>query len=471
MKQVKGLAEPSLDEPEADQAGGEQVEAEQDVEPALVADRQPAEAGEPGQRALHAPHPSQEHAMPPTKYSALTIRAPAIGTPLNRSWPAVLSIAAGAFFLVISEFLPIGMLTAIAQEFGVTQGRAGLTVTSPGLVAAVASPAIMLMAKGADRRTLLWLMTAIIIASNVVSALAPSYPVMIASRLLLGVGVGGLWTFAVPAARRFVDEAEGGKATALVAAAISLGLVIGVPSGVFIDQWFGWRAAFWMLAIFGIAVLVAQFLALRPIPVLRRLGLSDLLALFHVRKARIGLIALVLLIGGHFMAYTYFEPFLSMVSRFGRTSLFVALLVYGLAGIAGTFGAEFIMRKSPRLAFAGVAASLALTVFLMATVGNAPAPAFVLVVLWGCAFGAIPVCIQIWMYEAAPDAFEGGTALFAGIFQIALASGAFAGGLLVDAQGVRTTFIPASALAACAAIVIGIFGREGSTTTPRSSEA
>ena len=385
--------------------------------------------------------------------------------PPGGSWPAVLSIAAGTFFLVLTEFLPIGMMTPIAQGLGVSEGQAGLVVTSPGLMGAIAAPGLMLMVRGTDRRILLWLMTGLIIASNVIAALAPTLAILVAGRVLLGIGVGGLWTFAVPAARRLVPENAGGRATALVAAGISVGTVVGIPAGAIISDWLGWRAAFWMLALLGGGVLIAQVLALRPIPVLNRLGLRDLVALLHVPKARVGLIAIVLVTSGHFMAYTYLEPFLRIVPRLGQNALSWALLLYGLAGVAGTFLAERALAKGTRLAFSGAAILLALAVFATALCGSDVVAAFALIAMWGCAFGAIPVCIQIWMYQAAPAAFEGGSALFVGVFQIALAGGAFFGGLLVDARGLMTAFVTASVLAAGAAVFIAVFGRDSPTET------
>ena len=106
-------------------------------------------------------------------------------TPLA-SWSAVASVGVGAFALVTTEFLPVGLLPQIAADIGVTEGQAGLMVTIPGVLAAMAGPLTTALAGRIDRRYVLWVLLGLLVVSNLLVAFAPNLPVLLGARLLLG---------------------------------------------------------------------------------------------------------------------------------------------------------------------------------------------------------------------------------------------------------------------------------------------
>ena len=105
-------------------------------------------------------------------------------------WIAVLSLAVGAFATVTTEFLPIGVLPLVAASLGVTEGTAGLMVTMPGIVAAIAGPALIVASGRLDRRAVLLVLSALLVASNLLAAIAPDLTTMLVARLMLGLCVG-----------------------------------------------------------------------------------------------------------------------------------------------------------------------------------------------------------------------------------------------------------------------------------------
>jgi predicted MFS family arabinose efflux permease len=371
----------------------------------------------------------------------------------------VASIAGGTFLLVTTEFLPIGLLTAMAKGLDVPSGQAGLTVTIPGVVAAVAAPALTIAARRLNRRIVLLALTALIIASNIVVAAAPNFSFLLSGRVLLGVGVGGLWSFAIAAGRRLVPEASGARATSIISAGIGIGTVVGVPAGAMIGDWAGWRMAFAGTAVFGVAVLIAQLALLPTLPARQAISARRLFAMVHVPRARLGLVVATFVAGGHFVAYTFLELFLRQVPQFDQGMLGVALITYAVAGIIGAFAGEIAAKRGTRGAFVGVALLLGISVLLAAAFGDNGVLALILITLWGLAFGAVPVCNQIWMYEAAPELYEGGSALVVTVFQFALALGALLGGVLVDEAGVATAFAVSGFLSIAGAVAAGLFDR------------
>lgn len=386
--------------------------------------------------------------------------------PSLSSWAAVASVGTGAFALVTAEFLPVGLLPAIAADLGVTEGRAGLTVTMPGLLAALAAPALTVATGRLDRRVVLWGLTALLVVSNVIVALAPDFVSVLIGRLLLGLGVGGFWAIGVTIGPKLVPPAHVIKATSLIFAGVSLGTVAGVPTGALIGEMLGWRAAFAATGALGIVVLAAQMALLPRLKPTQAVRLRDLPALFTVPKARIGLLAALLLFVGQFAAYTYVTPFLVQVSQMGPAAVTGLLLAYGIAGFVGNSAGAWVAGRNVGLAVTLAAGLIGVATLSLPLWGENQIAATVIVALWGLAFGAMPISIQSWMFRAAPHALETGAALFVAVVQIALASGALAGGVAVDHAGVPAAMILGGGFALATALLIGLFGRVRPVAAP-----
>jgi predicted MFS family arabinose efflux permease len=368
-------------------------------------------------------------------------------------WIAVWSIAAGTFLLVTSEFLPIGLLSRLATSLNVSEGTAGLAVTAPGFVAAIVAPLLAMMARDLDRRTIVIALTATIALSNLIAFLAPNFPIFLIARLILGIGIGGLWTFAVAVGRRLVPESSGARATSIISLGISAGTVCGMPIGAVVGDWIGWRPAFGANAIFGLSVVLLQFAFLPRLPAASAIDVRRLVAFASVPMARIGFLASGLAIGGHFLAYTFLEPYLRDALGLSNASVPLVLAGYAVAGIVGAFmGERFAVLDIRRAFAAGILVVGISAVLTIATVGT-PAAAIAMVMVWGVAFGAVPVCLQIWMHTASPPLFEAGSALMVSSVQISLAAGAAIGGVLVDHSGIGSAFLVGGAVCLAGGLV------------------
>ncbi|WP_369787942.1 MFS transporter [Rouxiella sp. WC2420] len=387
-----------------------------------------------------------------------------IQTSSLRRWLAVMSLACGTFALVNTEFLPIGLLSPIAHALNVSEGQAGWAIMLPGLVAALAAPLLMLFSRKLNRRTLLLLLSSAIILSNAIAMFAQTFPALLLGRLILGIGVGGFWAFAIPAGRRLVSEAQSSRAISLISAGVAVGTVAGVPAGAFIGELFGWRMAFTINTVLAVAVFIYQWAALPSLPAKNSLGLGSLLTVAKIKGVRRGLIIGIFMAAAQFSAYTYLEPWLRFQVRLSASDLSLLLMGYGVAGLIGTFLTEVTVREfGVKKAFLGNILLLACSVLIASQLSNSIMAASILVILWGLAFGALPVCLNIWIYQAAPAMFESGSALMVCVFQIALACGAFFGGLLADTQGTSAAFILGGVLALLAGLSIFI-------SQPRQSE-
>ncbi|MFF8727317.1 MFS transporter [Streptomyces sp. NPDC015171] len=373
--------------------------------------------------------------------------------PETASWTGVSALAAATFAVVTTEMLPVGLLTSLARALHVSDGTAGLALTLPGLVAALAAPLLPVAVRRADRRTVLCALLLLLAAADLVTAFAPVFPVLLAARLLVGVCIGGVWAVAAGLGPRLVPGPGGGRATALVFSGIAVASVLGVPAGTFLGALAGWRWAFAGTA--GIALLVAVALAvvLPPLPARGAVRLGTFPRLLRVPRVRWRLVTVTLLVTGHFAAYTYVRPVLERTPDTGSGLVSALLFGYGLAGVAGNFAGGALAARDPRRALRLVSGVLGAAVLLLAPATGSAAVAGALLLVWGLAYGGVSVSAQRALAAAAPEAPEAVSALFAGVFNAAIALGALAGGRLADGLGPGAVLVTGALLALLAAAV------------------
>lgn len=349
------------------------------------------------------------------------------------NWYAVITLSITAFILVTSEFLPIGVLNAIAQDLHVSVGTAGLVITLPAIMGAFAAPLISVWVKSLDRRILLITLTAVMVFANFITAYAASFELLLFSRFVLGIAIGGFWATAIALSGRVAPpHLPIAKATAIVMAGVTLATVLGVPIGTWLSELYGWRSAFVITAVIGSIILVLEYVFLPKLPPTSAIKYRDLPALFQNEKARKGLVIILLIGFAHFATYSYLAPFFKNVAGFNGSTISTLLLVYGAAGFFGNAFAGYSSNINVRYTLAVVGLSLGIVflsfpVFAVHLVG-----AYVLTAIWGFAFGAFPTTANIWMFLHAPEAVEKGMPLFVGMFQVMIAVGALFGGFMVD---------------------------------------
>ncbi|GAA0924821.1 MFS transporter [Kribbella koreensis] len=345
----------------------------------------------------------------------------------------------GIFLIVTTEILPIGLLGPMADEFRVSAGRAGLLMTVPGLVAAVAAPVITVVTGRLDRRVMLGGLMVLLAGADFLAAGASQYWVELVARVMVGMVIGGFWSIGAGLAARLVPERWVVRATAVIFSAVPLGSVLGVPAGTFVGERFGWRVPFVVLGVAAVGVLaglLAVVPALPPLQVTRVAVLRDVLRL---KQTKLALVATCLIVTAHFGPYTYVTPFLRDVT--GTSNISQLLLLYGAAGLAGNFLAGTTAANHLRATFITSATLIAAATLLLPVLGHTTTAAAALLVIWGVGYGAVPVCSMTWFAQAAPGAREAATVLFTSSFQATLSTGALLGGLVVDAGSVSTVML------------------------------
>ena len=356
-------------------------------------------------------------------------------SPPAARWPAVVSLTLGVFGLVTAEFLPASLLTAMAADLGISDGVAGQAVTATALVGAIAAPTVPLVTRRLDRRHVMLALTLLLLVSNVLAVAAHGFALLLAARVVLGVALGGFWSMAAALALRLVPETLFARAMALILSGVSVATVCAAPIGAWMGAMWGWRSAFVAAGAAGLLALAAQAWALPALPPRDKPDLRVLGELLRRPRVRVALLSVVLVISGHFAGFTYVRPLMEQVARLSVGAVSGVLLGYGIGGFFGNLAGGWIAERSERRAIVAGGALIVLLAASLLLAGRSPAVTAVAVAAWGFAFGAFPVGFQTWITRAAPDHAEGAGGLLVAAFQVAIATGAIGGGLLVDHIG------------------------------------
>ncbi|MBA8881826.1 MFS transporter [Phyllobacterium myrsinacearum] len=371
------------------------------------------------------------------------------------AWGAVLSMALCVAMLIASEFMPVSLLTPMAEGLHATTGQTGQAISISGLFAVAASMIITTAAGTLNRKMVLVAMTALMLLSLVVVAAAPNFAVLMIGRALLGICIGGFWALATAVIMRLVPGRDVPRALALMYGGQAIAAAFAAPIGSYLGDIFGWRAVFWALTPIVAGNLVWHMIALPSLPASQRQNFRTMFSLLTRPYFLRGLIAAMLSWGSAFTMFTYLRPFMEQVTGVDVATLSILLLVLGCAGFAGTWAAgRFVsgnvapLLRLPALLMGGC--TLGLLLF-----GGSVAAAGLILALWGATNTAMSVIWMTWMSQNAADAPEAAGSLMVAAIQASILLGAVIGGLLLDGLTIVATFIGSVVLAALAIGLIG----------------
>lgn len=386
------------------------------------------------------------------------------GLSAPRSWLAVSAAALATFSVVTTEMLPVGLLTSIAGSLGSTTGSTGLVISLPALLAALFAPMVVIAAAEMDRRQLLCGLLMLLVLANIASALAPSLEWMLIARVLVGLCIGGIWAIAGGLAARLVPASSIGLATSIIFGGVAAASVLGVPLGAWIGDMLGWRWAFVCMAVLSAVVLLLHMVFLPPLAANNVATVRQFRKLLTVRSVQMGLCLTLLLVAGHFTAFTFVQPLLLSVSGFEARWMGVLLFVYGVAGIAGNFLAGTVAARHTLPTLTVITLGLLWVPLMLLAVGDSQMGGGSVLLIWGLVYGGVSVGLMTWMMKVAPQALEVVTALYVAVFNIGIALGAWVGGKVVDDMGLTANLWLTATLAAGAALVV--FSMTQSKQTP-----
>lgn len=373
--------------------------------------------------------------------------------PVQPAWGAVLSMSLGVFGIVGAEFLPASLLTAMATDLGVSEGQAGQAVTVTAGVGLISSLLVTVVSGRADRRTVLLLLTLLLVLSNILVAIAPSLGAVLVARVLLGVSLGGFWALSAATMMRLVPEALLPRALAILFGGVTAATVFAAPLGSFLGEVYGWRTAFAGAAGLGVLAFLVQLLCLPSMRADRAARLSTIFAVLLRPRMALGMATFLTVFAGHFGFFTYLRPFLETVTRADAQMVTAVLLIFGFGTFLGNSISSFLISRSLAAVLALLPLMLAAVALLLAQLGGTLVLDATLTGLWGVAFGIIPVSWSTWVTGTVPDEAETGGGVFVATANLAIAIGAGLGGVVVDRFGIEVQYLVCALL-----LLIGSFG-------------
>lgn len=368
-------------------------------------------------------------------------------------WSGVLSLFMGVTSLIAAEFIPVSLLTPMAQDLGISEGMAGQSVTAVGLFAVIASLLISPMARRMNRKYILLAFSLLLTFSNLLVAVAPNYLALLLGRCLLGVCVGGFWSLVPAVTLQLVPSNKLPRALSIVYAGVSVATIVSLPLSSYLGHLLGWRNVFMLAAAMGILMFVWQFLALPALPSRSANSFKNMFALLRQNWVLAGMGGIIFSYGGYHVFFTYLRPFLEYDLALQSNMLAGALLAFGLANCLGTFAAGFILNKWFKLALPLVFIVFVCIAVLLLGSQDVFLRLF-LVITWGFLFGFIPVGWSIWIARTLAQSAELAGGLSVAFTQFSMGLVAALGGATFDHTGISGNFLLAIFFLALAFILV-----------------
>lgn len=372
-------------------------------------------------------------------------------------WGAVFALTLCVATLIASEFMPVSLLTPIAADLHMSEGRAGQAIAVSGIFAVLTSLEISSATRGIDRRRVLLALALVMLVSGIIVSLAPNAVVFMAGRALVGVVIGGFWSMSAATVMRLVPEAEVPRALGLLNGGNALATTVAAPLGSFLGQYVGWRGAFFAVVPLAATTLGWLFVSLPSMPSERGPGTGSVFRVLRRPQVPMGMLAVTLFFLGQFALYTYLRPFLETVTRVNVSTISLILLLMGGAGLLGTSLIGGVLRTRLYTVLIGLPLVMALIAVVLTVLGRALVPTGVLLATWGLLGTAAPVGWWTWLSRVLPDDAEAGGGLMVAVIQLAIAFGSTLGGIIYDAGGHTGAFAVAAA-ALCASALVAAMG-------------
>ncbi|HBT5242373.1 TPA: MFS transporter [Klebsiella quasipneumoniae] len=372
------------------------------------------------------------------------------------------------FALIASEFMPVSLLTPMAQTLRVTEGMAGQGIAISGAFAVVTSLFISVLAGTLNRKTLLLGLTCIMAISGAVIALAPNYLTYMAGRALIGIVVGGFWSMSAATAMRLVPVHRVPLALAIFNSGNALATVVAAPLGSWLGSVVGWRGAFFCLVPVAIIAFVWQLLTLPSMSVTRQAASRNVFTLFRRRVVTLGMLGVGIFFMGQFTLFTYIRPFLETVTRVDDATVPLVLLVIGVAGFIGTTLIGRVLKRGFYPTLMAIPVLMAITALALIAFGSQVAIVTALLGLWGLISTAAPVGWWAWVPRTFPQNAEAGGGLMVAMVQLSIALGSTVGGLLFDHHGYQSTFLASAAMLIIATVLIFLTSRSDTSAADHS---
>ena len=382
-----------------------------------------------------------------------------------KQWVSVCALAVGAFIFNTTEYIPIALLSDIGQSFDKPATEVGMMITVYAWIVALLSLPLMLVTKNIERRKLLLMLFALFALFHALSFFSWNFNILLVSRIGIALTHAVFWSITASLAVRLAPAGKTNQALGLLSTGTVLAMVLGIPLGRVVGQYFGWQLSFLLIGVCAAGVMLVLAKNLPALPSQNTGSLSSLPSLFKRRNLMLLYAMTVLIITAHFTAYSYIEPFVLQVGGFKAEQVTIVLSLYGLAGFAASYLFGKWFAKSQRLFMLGAVAVILLSALLLLPFASSPYAVYALVFIWGVAIVIVSLGMVSKVLSFASDATDVANSIYSGLYNVGIGGGALLGHYVTVWFGLSNIGIAGALLAAAGLAVCGLLFKEQDNLT------
>lgn len=353
-----------------------------------------------------------------------------------KKWLPVISLTLSTFIFNTSEFIPIGLLTSIADDFAITESKAGLLITIYAWVVALASLPLMMAFAKTENKKLMLSLVALFTASHILSGFSNSYVMLMISRIGVACSHAVFWSIVTPLAVHVAPEGHRSTALSMIITGSSIAMIVGLPLGRAVGLMVGWRVTFLLIAILSAIVLCLLAAFLPKVPSDNNISLKTLPTLVSTPALLCIFVMTALTITGHFTAYSYIEPFLGQAAGFTNGEITMVLSAFGVIGIiVSVLFSKYYDRHQFAFLRVAVFGICICTLLLGISSGNS----FIMVctcLLWGLSINCFNISLQSCIIDYSPFGTAIAMSIYSGIYNVGIGAGALVGGIVCSHIGI-----------------------------------
>ena len=353
-----------------------------------------------------------------------------------KKWLPVISLTLSTFIFNTSEFIPIGLLTSIADDFAITESKAGLLITIYAWVVALASLPLMMAFAKTENKKLMLSLVALFTASHILSGFSNSYVMLMISRIGVACSHAVFWSIVTPLAVHVAPEGHRSTAVSMIITGSSIAMIVGLPLGRAVGLMVGWRVTFLLIAILSAIVLCLLAAFLPKVPSDNNISLKTLPTLVSTPALLCIFVMTALTITGHFTAYSYIEPFLGQAAGFTNGEITMVLSAFGVIGIiVSVLFSKYYDRHQFAFLRVAVLGICICTLLLGISSGNS----FIMVftcLLWGLSINCFNISLQSCIIDYSPFGTAIAMSIYSGSYNVGIGAGALVGGIVCSHIGI-----------------------------------
>ena len=371
-------------------------------------------------------------------------------------WLLMILMSSVTFVGILSELVPSGVLPQMMADLHISEVQGGNLVGYYAIASAVSAIPLVSLTMQLNRKILLLILLAGFAVSNIVAGLLLNYTVIIILRIIGGICAGVMWPMIAAYGMRLVNEAQHGKAIAVIMAGNTLGISLGMPAMTFIGNKYGWRTEFIVLGIVVVAIALTAVFALPSTPGEKLTKSTSPFALFKIPAVLLVLLLTLLGVIAHYGVYVYITALVDKIQLAGGIES--ALLLFGAGSLISVWLAIKYTDQHLRLLTVAMFGFLIVAMLLLLFVGGVTGVSHLAFFLWGLSFGPLVTLLQAAVSKQVESAKDIATSVQSSTFNLSIMIATSVAGLLLGAYSPLVLTYLAIALAV-PGMIISLFAK------------